>query len=256
MKWVRRSVLNADVFRGTWLNMGSAISAEVAGIAGYDWVLIDLEHGSGDSRDLYYQLLALERSRTGAIVRVPTIDSRMFTEVLDLGPAGLMIPNVSDSEMANQLVQYARTRPKGMRGAATSTRASGYGSTYRQYIEECNDNLLLVAQIESVEGLANAGSIASVDGIDVLFVGPTDLSISLDTKDDVESQVFRAALVNIAQAAICNGKVAGALVRNIQELPAYLSLGYTFIAVGSDRGMIYRGMEDTLNKFDSIKVRC
>ena len=255
MKWISRSALNGELFTGTWLSMGSPLSAEVVGITGFDWALIDLEHGSGDLKDLYYQLMALEPSSTSAIVRVPAIDPVIFKGVLDLGPAGLMVPHVSDVAAASRLVDYARIPPLGLRGAATSTRASGYGSAYREYLSECNENLMLIAQIESIDGMENADAIAKVDGIDVLFVGPTDLSIALGVSHELEDPVFRRAIVDIAKAASENGKTAGALVRNPQEVPEYLAMGYTFLSVGSDRGMIYKGMQETMNMFRSLRVQ-
>jgi 4-hydroxy-2-oxoheptanedioate aldolase len=243
MKWARQRALQARLFAGAWLNMGSSDTAEIAGLAGYDWVLIDLEHGSGDHKDLLHQLQALEAYPTATVVRVPNIDAVVFKQVLDLGPSGIMVPNVETAEQAHQLISCVRIPPLGKRGAATSTRNSGYGFHYAQYLAEANDNLLVAAQIESRVGLANVEAIAAVDGIDVLFVGPTDLSIDLGLSSDPEQPEFREALVRIATAAEHHGKVAGTLVRNPQQASQYLALGYRFIALGSDRGMVIQGMK-------------
>lgn len=242
MKWARHRALQARFFAGTWLNMGSADSAEIAGLAGYDWALIDLEHGSRDHRELAHQLQAMARFDTAAIVRVPVIEADMFKQVLDLGPAGLMIPNVETQEQAQTVMRYARIPPLGTRGAATSTRNSDYGLQYRRYLAEVNDNLLMVAQIESALGLANVEAIAAVDGIDVLFVGPTDLGIALGLDGDPAVPAFRAALERVAAAAAAHGKLAGSLVRNAEQAKAYAALGYRFVALGSDRSMIVKGM--------------
>ncbi len=252
LKWARHQALKAPLFAGSWLNMGSADTAEIAGLADYDWVLIDLEHGSGDYKDLVHQLQALAAYRTAAVVRVPTIDAVAFKQVLDLGPSGIMVPNVESAEQARTLIGYVRIPPLGKRGAATSTRNGGYGFHYQRYLNEVNDNLLVAAQIESRQGLDNVEEIAAVDGIDVLFVGPTDLSIDLGLSSDPEDPAFRAPLERVAAAARRHGKVAGALVRNQQQARQYLALGYSFIALGSDRGMVIAGMKANAEFFASL----
>lgn len=241
--WARHRALNAAFFSGAWLNLGSSETAEIAGLSGFDWVLIDHEHGSGDFKDLLHQLQALSGSGTAPVVRVPRIDLQVFKQILDLGPAGLMIPNVSTVEQAHLLLRYARIPPRGERGAATSSRNSGYGLHYRRYLAEVNDNLLIVAQIESAEGLANVEAIAAVDGIDVLFVGPTDLGTALGLDGDPHDPTFREALARVAAAARMHGKVAGSLVRDQKQAEAYAALGYRFIALGSDRSMVVKGMQ-------------
>lgn len=245
MTWIDKTAMK-ELFAGTWLNSGTAVAAEIAGLAGYDWALIDMEHGSGDRKDLYMQLLALAPSSTAAIVRVPSVDAALFKDVLDLGPAGLMVPDVASAVVARQIVQYAHIHPQGMRGAATSTRASGYGQTYKQYLEECNDRLVLMAQIESPAGLQAAEEIAAVKGIDVLYVGPTDLSISLGVPFDMENKTFRKALMDVAQAARNQGKLCGVLVRHADEIEIYRSMGYTVLSFGSDRSILHKGFRDAL----------
>lgn len=243
MNWARHRALNATLFSGVWLNTGSPEAAEIAGLTGFDWVLIDLEHGSGDYKDLAHQLQALGGRITAPIVRVPRLDAVCFKQVLDLGPSGLMVPNVANAEQARTVMRYARIPPLGDRGAATSTRNSDYGLHYARYLAEVNDNLLIVAQIESGEGLDNLEDIAAVDGIDVLFVGPTDLSIALGLDSDPGNPAFRAALERVAAVAAEHGKLAGALVRNQEQARQYLALGYRFIALGSDRSMVVKGMK-------------
>jgi len=253
--WIRRAALDAPLFSGTWLNLGSSDTAAIAGLAGFDWALIDLEHGSGDITDLLGQLNAMQAYKTGAIVRVPSCDAVLFKQVLDMGPSGLMVPNVETAEQARQAVRFVRVPPRGVRGAATSTRNVGYGFHYEQYIGEANDNLLTVAQIESRAGLENVDAIAEVDGIDVLFVGPTDLSIDLGLSSDPHDAQFGAALAKVTLAARKHGKLAGALVRDTAQARQYVELGYRFIALGSDRGMVVKGMKDNAAFFAQLGKR-
>lgn len=234
---------------GMWLNLGSAVSAEIAALAGYDWVLVDLEHGSGDYRDLAQQLWALQAGETSAIVRVTALSPPDIKRVLDLGPHGIMLPNIGNVDQALSAVQAVRIPPLGARGAATSTRASGYGYGYEAYVRESNSSLLLAVQIESVEGLANAAGIAAVDGIDVLFVGPLDLSVSMGIRDPRQDERFRQALVSVVEAAHRSRKSVGILARNEAEVELYLSMGFRLLASGSDRGMLASAMRkgaDTL----------
>lgn len=253
--WARQAALASKLYAGTWLNLGSADSAAIAGLAGYDWALIDLEHGSGQADDLVHQLTAMQPYRTAPIVRVPALDAVTFKQVLDLGPAGLMVPNVETPEQAAQAVHAIRIPPRGARGVATSTRNVGYGFHYERYVREANDNLLTVVQIESRTGLANVDAIAAVDGVDVLFVGPTDLSIDLGLSSDPQDADFRAALVQVHTAAQRHGKLAGALVRNKTQARQYQALGYRFIALGSDRGMVVQGMKDNAAFFAELATR-
>ncbi|WP_167670903.1 HpcH/HpaI aldolase family protein [Allopusillimonas ginsengisoli] len=233
------------------MSLGSAITAEIAGQAGYDWLLIDMEHGCGDYSDLMHQMQALGASSSGTIVRVPKAEASIFKRVLDMGPAGLMVPNVTSPELARQIVDMARVHPMGNRGVAQTTRASGYGAVYEQYISSVNDGLLIVAQIESRQAMDQIEDIAAVDGIDVLFVGPLDLSIDLGVSHD--SPEYLAAIHKVAVVAKSHGKIAGVLVRNDQQATAYRDLGYSFIAMGSDRGQVISGMKQNASFFNRMR---
>ncbi len=223
---------------GVWLNLGSAVSAEIAAHAGYDWLLIDLEHGSGDYRDLSQQLWAAQAGDAAVIVRVTALSAPDIKRVLDLGPHGVMLPNIETVEQAVSAVEAVRIPPLGLRGAATSTRASLYGYGYEAYIREANSSIVLAVQIESVSGLANAAEIAAVEGIDVLFVGPLDLSISMGIQEPQQDERFHEALLSVVQAANRSNKAAGILARNESEAERYLTMGFRLVASGSDRGIL------------------
>lgn len=239
---LRGRLLDGQLLSGTWLSLGSSVASEMAAASGFDWLLYDLEHGTSEFSDLLHQLQATSAFAVANIVRVPAIDAAVFKRVLDLGAQGLMIPQVATVEQALRCVQFARIPPLGVRGAAQTTRASGYGADYQQYLAEANRSIIVTAQIESREGVANADAIAAVDGIDALFVGPTDLGVDLGVRSDTSGGDFRAAVVAVAEAARRNGKAAGVLVRNAEQARDYFDLGYTFIALGSDRGLIGGGM--------------
>ncbi len=186
---------------GVWLNLGSAVSAEIASLAGYDWLLVDLEHGSGDSRDLSLQLWAAQAGESATIVRVASLNAAEIKRVLDMGPAGVMIPNVETLAQAQAAVAAVRIPPLGARGAATSTRSSRYGFGYEHYIQTANRDLQLVVQIESVIGVENAAAIACTPGIDALFVGPLDLSVSMGITDPDRDARFASALEKVVRSS-------------------------------------------------------
>lgn len=199
-----------------------------------------MEHGCGDYGDLMHQIQALGSSESKVIVRVPSVQLDIFKRVLDMGPAGLMVPNVSTPETARRLVDMVRVGPGSIRGIAQTTRSSGYGSGYRNYIDSAGHELTIIAQIESRSAVENIDAIAAVDGIDVLFVGPFDLSIDM-TMNQNDAQ-FDAALQKVSSAARKHGKAAGILVRNVEQARHYAQLGFSFIAMGSDRGAVISSM--------------
>ncbi len=250
---VRQQMLKGSVLAGGWLSLGSSIAAEIAAGAGFDWLLFDLEHGTSEFSDLLHQLQAIQAYPVAGIVRVPSIDASVFKRVLDLGAHGVMIPNVASVEDARRCVSFARIPPLGVRGAAQTTRASGYGVHYEQYLREANGSIILTAQIESRAGVDAADAIAAVDGIDALFVGPTDLGVDLRVTSDELTGEFREAVIAVATAARRHGKSAGVLVRNPEQAQQYFELGYTFIALGSDRGSIGNGMRASAAALDTLR---
>jgi 4-hydroxy-2-oxoheptanedioate aldolase len=249
---IRQRALSGGMLGGGWLSLGSPIAAEIAAGAGFDWLLFDLEHGTSEFSDLLHQLQAIQANPVAGIVRVPAIEASVFKRVLDLGAHGIMIPQVSSLEEAERCVSFARIPPLGIRGAAQTTRASGYGSHYEQYLREANDSIILMAQIESRAGVAAADAIAAVDGIDVLFVGPTDLGVDLRAASDELSGEFLDAVVTVVEAARRHGKAAGVLVRNADQAQQYFKLGYSVIALGSDRGSIGAGMRSSAAALDGL----
>ena len=253
-KAVRRRLLGREMLGGAWLSLGSSIAAEIAAGSGFDWLLFDLEHGTSEYSDLLHQLQAIQASPVAGLVRVPAIDASVFKRVLDLGAHGIMVPHVSSVEEARRCVSMARIPPLGQRGAAQTTRASGYGAHYEHYLREANDSIILAAQIESRAGIAAVAEIAAVDGVDALFVGPTDLGVDLGASDEA-SGVFREAIVAVAEAAKLHGKAAGVLVRSIEQARTYAELGYSFIALGSDRGLIGSGMRANAEALSALRQR-
>lgn len=232
----RRRVLAREWLCGTFLNLGSPISVEIAGLAGFDWVLIDHEHGPGGEDTLLHQLHAASATPTFPVVRIAANETPRFKRALDMGALGVMVPYVSTAAEARAAVNAMRYPPHGIRGVAKFNRGAGFGGDFDEYYRHAHERLLGVIQIETPEAITNIEAIAAVDGVDVLFVGPTDLSYNMGIPDQLESEPFTAALAKVSAAAKKQGKAAGILVHNAALVPKVRELGYSFVALGSDGG--------------------
>jgi 4-hydroxy-2-oxoheptanedioate aldolase len=245
MQWIDRGRLKTDVLAGTFLNLGSATVVEIAAGAGFDWVLIDLEHGSGTMSDLRSQLLATRGSSAVPIVRIPSIDADLVKFVMDSGAAGVMFPYVPNSAEAARAVSIMKYPPAGVRGVAQIIRATNYGRNWKNYLSEANERSLAVIQIETPEAAVQAEEMAAVPGVDVLFVGPMDLSVNLGHPGDFSPPGFIQHLKTVISACEKHGKTAGILSRP-ELVEQHRSLGFRFIALGSDAGAVVQGMQNNV----------
>jgi 4-hydroxy-2-oxoheptanedioate aldolase len=245
MNWIDRARLATDLLAGTFLNLGSATAVEIAATAGFDWVLIDLEHGSGTAGDLRAQLLATRGTPVAPIVRLPSIDADMVKFVMDSGAAGVMFPYVANAVEAARGVDCMKYPPLGTRGVAQNIRATDFGRNWKTYLQEANQRSLVVVQIETPDAVANADEMAAVPGVDVLFVGPMDLSVNLGHPGDFSSTKFVQSLKQVVSACQKHGKVAGILSRP-ELVREHQALGFRFVALGSDSGAIVQGMQQNL----------
>ncbi len=230
---------------GTFLSIGSPTIAELAALSGFDWVLIDLEHGSASEAAVPDQLRALRGSKTRGIVRVGSPHADLIARVLDWGAHGIMIPHVGSAAAAEAIVQAAHYAPRGGRGYSRSVRAHEFGL---RPAEETPAPIIM-AQIESIEGVNHAAEIALVAGIDVLFVGPADLQHDLTHRAAAAPGDFAACLNLIVSAAKDAGKETGILARDLADVPHYVDQGFTQIAIDSDLAILRKNWQQTLSKF-------
>ena len=243
MKYIRPQVLSRRLTTGTWCNLGSAVTAEVAGLSGFDWVLLDMEHGLGDFSHLVPQLQAMAATPASPIVRITQNDVGAIKRVLDAGAAGVMIPFINTPEEAKLAISAMRYPPQGIRGAARFTRAATFGMEFDAYSRGANENLLTVLQIETQQAVENVEAIAAIDGADVLFVGPTDLSTNLGVPLKLDDPKFRSAVKAVVSAAHKHNKTAGILLAQPAQIEQAVADGFTFIALGSDGAMVAAGMK-------------
>jgi 4-hydroxy-2-oxoheptanedioate aldolase len=234
---------------GCWTMTGSPVVTEILGLAGFDFLLLDQEHGLGDPTALVAQLQAINTTPATSIVRVPWNDHVYLKRVLDAGVEGVMIPSVDTAEEARAAVAACHYPPRGRRGAASSSaRASGYG-TAPDYVATCGDNLLVIVQIESAKAVENIDAICAVEGVDLVFIGPHDLSGTVGQLGNLKHpEVVR--LIGHAEARIkANGKPMGTVPHPGSTAMDMFARGYDFVNAGSDIGKLRDSSLADVRKF-------
>lgn len=238
---------------GLWLALANPYTAEVCGGAGFDWLLLDAEHAPNDVPLLAAQLQALAASPSHAIVRPPIGETWMIKQILDIGAQTLLIPMVESAEQARELVRAVRYPPHGVRGVgAALARASAF-NRIPDYLQTANDEICLLLQIESRAGLAALDEIATIDGVDGIFIGPADLAADMGFlgkpgAPEVQEAV-EAALLRIQS----RGKAAGILTSDQALARRYLELGATFVAVGNDVSLLVAATSKLAAEFKGTK---
>lgn len=253
MKDIKTRIYNGETLFGCWLNLGSSLTSEMVGMAGFDWVLIDIEHGSGSENQVLHQLQALEHTPAASFIRVESYQRQRFHRVLDFGAQGIMCPRISTLKEAELAAKAIRYPPQGIRGVARMVRATNFGSDFDEYYANQKKNLVFIVQIETQEILDSLEEVAAIDEIDVLFVGPMDLSMALGVFGRPDHPKFIDALKATADAAVKNGKEAGILLQMPDEFDKYYELGFRFIACGSDSSFVKQGASDMLKKLNDLK---
>ncbi len=233
---------------GCWASLGSPITTEVLGVAGFDWLLLDAEHAPNDVLGLVPQLMALKDSDSQPVVRPPSNDPVLFKRLLDLGFHDFLVPMVDNAEQAAAAVAATRYPPQGTRGVSVAHRGNRYGAI-PDYSQTINDHISVVVQIETRAGVAACERIAAVPGVDALFIGPSDLAAALGHLGHSEHPEVQEAMARIFAAASAAGKPSGILCPIESEARRYLDLGVTMVAVGSDLGVLRGGTQALIDRF-------
>ncbi len=255
MESFKQRMFAGEVVHGCWINLGSTVSAEMVGRAGFDWVLIDLEHGAGDVTAMYQQLQVLEGTGPKVVVRTDQLSRNKVQRILDAGAGGIMFPQLqlrAEVELAVQMMYYP---PKGVRGMANMIRATGFGKNSGEYYANQEKNLVTIIQIETIPALNEIDSIASVEGADILFVGPSDLCLALGIFGQRQHPLYQKAIRDVSAAAKKYGKVAGVLLQDINEYEMYYQLDYRFLACGSESSFVVRGAGEMVKQLNLKKAK-
>jgi 4-hydroxy-2-oxoheptanedioate aldolase len=251
MKNLKEKIISGETVHGSWINLGSVVSAEIIGNAGFDWVLIDLEHGAGNDGIMYQQLQALESTPATPVVRIDELSRPKAQRILDAGAMGIMFPRIDNAEEAKLAASLLFYPPKGIRGMAKMVRASGFGKTVNEY-ESMQKKLIGIIQVETVNAVKEINDMAAVDGIDVLFVGPSDLTMALGIFNQFDHAVYQRAIKDVTDAAKKHGKAAGVLLQDISEYKMYHQLGYRFLASGGDAAFVAKGAAQTVKQMNEF----
>ncbi|KAL8207870.1 hypothetical protein R6Q57_007282 [Mikania cordata] len=247
---------NGETLYGLFLLSFSPTLAEIAGLSGYDFVVVDMEHGPGGISEALSCLHALAAARTPAIIRLPDSDAAWAKKALDLGPQGIMFPMIESQKMAKKAVSYCKFPPNGVRGSAhTIIRASDYGID-SGYLNNYEDELLIMCQVESEEGVKKIDEIASVDGVDCVQMGPLDLSASMGYLWDPGNKKVKEML-RTAEKGVLKAKGGGAYLSGFampHDKPEEMrGRGYHMISGEVDVGLFRSACVDDVKRFKMMR---
>jgi len=235
-----------ETLYGSFASLGSPLATEILARAGFDWLIIDLEHGIATESELLAHLHAMGGTPTAALVRPQSGERLRIGRALDLGAHGLMVPRMDTPDQVREAVSFMRYPPDGTRGLALSTRGAGLGERAHADVSSINPRITGVIQIESPSAVEHAAEIAAIDGVDVLFVGPADLSHSLGVPGRFDDPTYLDAIGHVATVAEAAGKAAGILLFDATTVPRHRDLGFRFIGLGADGAFIAAGARSIL----------
>jgi len=235
---------------GLWSSLCSNIAAEIVGDAGFDWILLDSEHSPNEIPGLFAQLQAIQRGGSTPIIRPAWNDAVLAKRCLDIGAQTLLFPYVQSAEEARRAVASTRYPPQGIRGVAVASRASRFGRT-PGYLTKANSEMCVLVQVETRTALDALEAIAKVEGVDGVFIGPSDLAASLGHLGNPQHAEVQAAMKDAVNRLKALGKPAGILTGNEEEARRYIDWGYRFVAVGADVGILASNTSALAKKFKS-----
>lgn len=242
----KRGLREDRVQYGLWLGLSSPVAAELCACAGFDWLLIDAEHAPNDLRSTLSQLQAIEGTGAHAIARLTEGDPARIKRYLDAGVQTLLIPMVDTAEQAEEIVASVRYPPRGIRGLATSiTRASRW-TQIEDYARQAEEQLCVIVQAETVTALNNLKAITAVDGVDAVFMGPSDLSASMGYLGQPGHPEVQAAIAESLRHISSAGKAAGTLAGTPEAIRTHAGNGAKFLGIGSDTALLVSGSRGLL----------
>ncbi len=233
---------------GCWCSLANPITTEVLGVAGFDWLLLDGEHSPNDVITFIPQLMALKDSVSAPVVRPSWNNPVELKRLLDSGFYNFLIPFIETGDEAQRAVAATRYPPQGFRGVSVAQRGNRFG-TVAGYFEGVNEQICVMVQIESRKGVAAAAEIAAVDGVDGLFIGPSDLAAGLGHFGNPNHPEVQAAMDAVFAAGKAHGKPIGILAPVEADARRYIAMGATFVAVGSDLGVFRAGTQALRDRY-------
>ncbi len=234
---------------GGWLQIASPFTAEIMSRAGFDWLMIDLEHGPGDILTLVSQLQAMSGSGVVPLVRAPWNDFVVIKRILDAGASGVLIPYVNTRAEAQAAVQACRYPPAGIRGVAASPRAAGFGQKSMDYLTHANDEILVLTAVETPMAVENLDDILRVDGLDGIFIGPMDLATSMGYLGDPSVPEVKAMIGTVEAKVLAAHKVLATVSSSWEQAQNLYQKGYQMLTLMADGGGLAKLAADNVGKF-------
>jgi len=244
----KQALSRCDRQVGLWCSMASPVSAEILAGAGFDWIVIDGEHAPNDITTLLPQLQAMRGGTAEPVFRVPWNEPVIIKRALDVGARSLLIPFVQNADEARKAVAATRYPPLGIRGVAVAPRANDYGRI-QGYHRNAHLDTCVLLQLETKIALKEIEAVAAVEGVDGIFIGPSDLAAAFGHLGNPKDPEVQAAIADAAKRIRAKGKSAGFLTGNPDDAEALFETGYNFIAVGSDVGILARNAEALAARF-------
>jgi 2-keto-3-deoxy-L-rhamnonate aldolase RhmA len=245
---LKTRIRSGETLIGVFSDLASPLAVELCGQAGFDWAVLDLEHGAATEGDLLGLLYAAATTPMAAVVRSQSAERLRVGRALDLGAEGVMLPQLKSIDEVREAVSFLRYPPVGQRGVALRTRGGGMGSLgHADVARVVNDRIVGIVQIEAAGTVADSDAIAALDEVDVLFVGPADLSHSLGIPGQFDEPRFQDSLRAVVAACRAHGKGAGILIYDAAGLPPLLEMGFTFIGLGSEGSFVTSGARAMLS---------
>jgi len=244
----RQDLIAGKKLIGCWSSLGSPITTEILGLAGFDWLLLDGEHAPNDVLSFIPQLMALKDSRSAPVVRPSWNETVEIKRLLDAGFYNFLIPFVQSAEEARRAVAATRYPPAGVRGVSIAQRNNHY-ATVKDYLNIINDNIAVMVQIENRTGVEAIAEISAVPGVDGIFIGPSDLAAAYGQLGNPLHPEVQQAMQAVFHGAKAAGKPVGILAPAEADARHYIEMGATFVAVGSDLGAFRASTQALRDKF-------
>ncbi|WP_410646108.1 HpcH/HpaI aldolase family protein [Amycolatopsis sp. cmx-4-54] len=228
---------------GMWVTSGSPVVAEICAGSGLDWLLVDTEHSPAGLETVQLLLQTIAAYPIAPMVRAPSGDAVALKQLLDLGAQNLLVPMVDSAEEAEAVVRAVRYPPRGVRGVGSALSRSARWNRVEDYLAKAEEFTSLFVQIESTTGVAAAAEIAAVDGVDGVFVGPSDLAASMGLLGQQTHPDVTAAVLSTFEAVLAQGKPVGVNAFDPAQAQRYLDAGAAFVLVGADVSLLAQGSE-------------
>jgi 4-hydroxy-2-oxoheptanedioate aldolase len=251
----KRALLEKRLQIGLWAGLADPYCAEICAGAGFDWLVLDCEHAPNDTRSVLAQLQAVAPYATHPVVRAASGDPTHLKQLLDLGAQTLLIPVVETATQAADLVRATRYPPDGIRGVGSALARASRWNRITDYLHTADEQICVIAQIETRAGVAHAAQIAAVPGIDAVFIGPADLSASLGHRGNPGHAEVQRAMQSVVTQVLAAGKAAGSLLSDETLARRYIDLGCTFMAVGVDTTLLANATRSLVQRYRDPAVQ-